>query len=348
MYELNKTQIQDSEESEPEESTSLSRLHDVLQAQPNDTMLEPFDIGKAPAQPSSQEIENMLKAGHLPHPGEFPRDHSGKRFPISVLKYKKRNGEYCNREWLVYSLFKKSLFCLPCRLFPNDPIIANISTRLGCWGKMEKLWEKLPCHEQSLSHKKCYLAWRELERRISTDTGINKFLDNSLLSEAARWKLSLERIIDVVLFLGERGLSFRGSSQRIGDLHNGNFLGLLELLSHYDPLLREHISKVEESQKKGERMNAHYRSADSQNEFIGLCADQVVSANLKERELAKYFSVMVDGPPDSSHTEQTTFILRYLSRQSDGEYVIQERFLKFVDCNKKTGAYIAALIRWKR
>ena len=119
-------------------------------------------------------------------------------------------------------------------------------------------------------------------------------------------------------------------------------------MSHYDPLLREHISKVEESQKKGERMNAHYRSADSQNEFIGLCADQVVSANLKERELAKYFSVMVDGPPDSSHTEQTTFILRYLSRQSDGEYVIQERFLKFVDCNKKTGAYIAALIRWKR
>ena len=53
---------------------------------------------------------------------------------------------------------------------------------------------------------------------------------------------------------------------------------------------------------------------------------------------------MVDGTPDSSHTEQTTFILRYLSRQSDGEYVIQERFLKFVDCNKKTGADIAALI----
>ena len=42
---------------------------------------------------------------------------------------------------------------------------------------------------------------------------------------------------DVTMFLGERALAFRGSTQCVGDVHNGNFLGLLELISHYDPIL---------------------------------------------------------------------------------------------------------------
>lgn len=125
----------------------------------------------------------------------------------------------------VYSSSKKYFFCLPCRLF--SPTIGNgsqmnqlsrTSTESCDAGKKwKKLWERLSVHEQSLSHKKYYLAWRELERRISTDAGINILSDHSLSSEAARWKLLLERIIDAVQFLGERGLAFRGYSQQIGD-----------------------------------------------------------------------------------------------------------------------------------
>ena len=42
----------------------------------------------------------------------------------------------------------------------------------------------------------------------------------------------LKRLIDVTLFLGERGLAFQGSLQRIDNSNKGNFLGLIELLSH--------------------------------------------------------------------------------------------------------------------
>ena len=83
----------------------------------------------------------------------------------------------------------------------------------------------------------------------------------------------LARIIDVVIFLGERGLPLPGSSQRIGDVHNGNFLGPIQLLSHYDPLLQEHVTKIKVSQERGDRLQAHYLSASSHNEFIGLCAE---------------------------------------------------------------------------
>ena len=34
---------------------------------------------------------------------------------------------------------------------------------------------------------------------------------------------------------------------------------------------------------------------------------------LRERETEKYYSHIVDATPDSTHIEQTTFILRYVS-----------------------------------
>ena len=50
----------------------------------------------------------------------------------------------------------------------------------------------------------------------------------------------MERILHVVLFLAERGLAFRGESDRIGEHNNGNFLGILKLLALYDPVISDH------------------------------------------------------------------------------------------------------------
>ena len=107
------------------------------------------------------------------------------------------------------------------------------------------------------------------------NTGVDVMVEERMLSEIEQWKKLLSRIIDVTIFLGERGLAFRGSSLRIGDVHNGNFLGILELLAQYYQLLQEHISKVKTSQQKGERLQAHHLSPQSQNEFIKVCAARV-------------------------------------------------------------------------
>ena len=55
-----------------------------------------------------------------------------------------------------------------------------------------------------------------------------------------------------------------------------------------------------------------------------------------EGRISKYFAVNVDVTPDSSHVEQTTFLLRYLNLEHDG-YEEQERFLVFGDCCSKRG-----------
>ena len=209
-------------------------------------------------------------------------------------------------------------------------------------GKWRKLCNRIPEHERSNVHRECYLAWRELERRFLFGKGIETYLESSIKLQSTKWSNILKRILDVILFLGERGLAFRGSSQRIGGVDNGNFLGLIELLSHWDPILKEHVLSVEESQRKGKRLRVHYPSSDTQNEFIAECSDLVRQHILQERRSAKYFAIMVDATPDSSHTEQTTFILRYVILK-DPQYEIVERFLTYVDCNNKTGDEISQM-----
>ena len=246
----------------------------------------------------------------------------------------------------LYSPSREALYCLPCRLFSHVGKKPTQSALISGWDKntkWKKLWERLPIHERSPVHKDCYMSWRELQTRLNFNAGVDKMVEEGILSEIEQWKRLLRRILDVTMFLRERGLVIRGSSLRIGDVDNGNLLGSLELLAHYDPVLREHVAKVKFSQDRGERMQAHYLSPQSQNEFIKVCAPRVKDLILEEGASAKYFSVIVDGTRDSSHIEQTTFILRYLKRHDD-TFLIEERFLVFFDCCNKTGVAIALMI----
>ena len=122
----------------------------------------------------------------------------------------------------------------------------------------------------------------------------------------------MKQIIDVALFFGEFGLAFQGSSQCIGVSTIGNVLGMTELLSHWGPILMEHVLRVEKSKKKDERLQVHYLSNESQNEFTAECSDLVMQHDYGERKSAKYYAIMVDFTPDLSLSEQTTFLLRYL------------------------------------
>ena len=80
------------------------------------------------------------------------------------------------------------------------------------------------------------------------------------------WRKVLERVVEVIKFLAERGLPFRGSNETVGSPKNGNYLGLLELLAKFDPFLSEHINI---NGKKGKGYIS-YLSIDVCEEFISL------------------------------------------------------------------------------
>ncbi|XP_029172840.1 zinc finger MYM-type protein 1-like [Nylanderia fulva] len=296
-----------------------------------------------------QLVDEVIRRGHEKMPSAFPRDRLNERFPVSLLFKNLPNGEKVERDWLVWSRSKSALFCLPCRLFSTNTVNRSYLCSPGGYSKnlaWKKLYERLQPHENNKDHIQCYVKWRGLEMSIRNESSIDKLLCKQIKVEVKKWQEILTRILDTILFLGERGLALRGKSHLIGKRNNGNFLGILELISHYDPVLHEHLEKVKTSQQQHQRLQCHYLSPDIQNEFIDLCARHIVSAILKEREKAKYYSLIVDATPDSAHVEQTTFILRYVHlNPEEKKYTIEERFLEFVDCNKKTGAAIADLIR---
>lgn len=296
-------------------------------------------------------VETIVRRGPPKLPENLPSD--GKRaFPRTVLSTKHKNGEKVLRDWLVWSETNESLFCFPCRLFSCSFGTDTPQSRKSVlcseegWKKeysWRKLYDKLPSHEVSSHHRQCYIKWRELENRLNQGTGIYSQLGSDIAEKVTFWRDLFRRILSVVLFLSERGLGFRGTSNKIGEANNGNFLGIIELLAEYDPLLREHVAKVKKSQQQGKRLQAHYLSPDSQNQFIEACSARVLQAILSEREQSKYFALLVDATPDTSHTEQTTFILRFVL-DCESSFKIVERFLSFVACNKKTGRDIANLI----
>lgn len=169
---------------------------------------------------------------------------------------------------------------------------------------------------------------------IMAAKGIDHHLQRQIQSEIERNIALLERLLDVTLHLASRNLPFRGKTKKLGDVHNGNYLGTLELLSHYDALLKDHLDKVRNSTK--ETRLSHYLSSDIQNEFIELCEKRVLKSVLRERENAIYYSIICDATPDISHTEQNVLLIRYVHYNEDAnEWEITERFIEFKQFHKK-------------
>ena len=71
--------------------------------------------------------------------------------------------------------------------------------------------------------------------------GLGQQLEKQIQEKCDCWKYVLRRVITVICTLAERKLAFRGADERFGSLQNGNFLGLLELISQFDPFLARHL-----------------------------------------------------------------------------------------------------------
>ena len=62
---------------------------------------------------------------------------------------------------------------------------------------------------------------------------------------------------------------------------NGNFLADMELIGRHNPVIASHLEDMSRHQQEGSRMNGHYLSPSSQNEFIKECGGVIRSAAVK-------------------------------------------------------------------
>lgn len=239
------------------------------------------------------------------------------------LFYKKlQNNEQCERKWLMFSESAGSIFCFVCKLFSmgcDNPFVK------GGFSNWKKADETVSSHENSKGHNKCmmeYLAY--CTKNIRIDKNIVKAAEN----EAQYWIKVLQRVVSVIRFLAERGLPFRGSNEVIGSANNGNFLGIIELISEYDPFLKEHL-RLHANRGTG---HVSYLSKTIIEEFIEALSNKVMQKIVEEIRTAKYWGLILDSTPDISHVDQLSVVIRYYLNKN-----VYERFLSFLQIKSHKG-----------
>lgn len=237
------------------------------------------------------------------------------------------------RDWMCYSPSTGDVFCFHCVLFSassTSPFTSGFSD----WKNAERSISRHETNDTHLNALKSLL----LHSRANVTGDGHGLINRELVEERQRvqkyWVEVLRRTVSVIGFLGSRGLAFRGEDEIIGSSNNGNFLGILELLSQFDPFLKQHL----ETRGNPGRGNVSYLSSTICDELISLLADNIRNEIITELKAAKYYSVSVDSTPDISHCDQLTIVVRYVNQTT---HLPVERFLTFLPMNSHTGVELA-------
>lgn len=236
-----------------------------------------------------------------------------------------RTGEKIDRKWLCYSKITGRIYCFACKVM-STKFSSQFVVGYNDW---KHAGEQISSHENSAGHREAMIALRTRKLRGGTvDTALVKQYED----EVSYGRELLKRLVSVIKFLCERGLAFRGKDELVGSVHNGNYLGIVELLAEYDPFLAQHI-QMHGNQGKG---HASYLSSSICEEVIELMGKEVLSTIVEEVKSLIHYSISVDSTPDVTHVDQLTVTIRYV--KSTGPV---ERFLTFLPMYGHTGAQIA-------
>ncbi|KAI6647158.1 Zinc finger MYM-type protein 1-like [Oopsacas minuta] len=245
---------------------------------------------------------------------------------VTTIREQVFKSEQIKREWLLYSPSTGLIFCFACKLF--DDVKSQFSNGGFVTGAASSC---ITQHENSSGHRNSMfvlISRRKLSGRINTS------LEIQLQIEREYWHSVLKRIVSTVEFLSTRGLALRGQNEQINSEQNGNYLGILGLISEFDPFLSNHLAKYSNIGKG----RASYLSSTICEEVIQIMGEKLLLIITSEVKDAKYFPLSVDSIPDFRHVDQLTITLRYIEKSS---HQVTERFLKFLPIESHTGENLA-------
>lgn len=270
---------------------------------------------------------------------EFPINKGRRRFSPSHYSKVLSNGEIVERSWLIYSVSNDVVFCFCCILFGNSSASEWPKTGYSDWGNLVRA---LTMHENSVCHRNAFRAWKELDIRLKQKKTIDAEYQRIIDLEIQHWRGVLKRILSIIKLLSSQCLAFRGKTEHLFLPNNGNFLKLVELLAEFDPVMEEHVRRI---QRESDKWSVTYLSNNIQDELINLMGNKVLNKIIELIKQAKYFSIIADCTPDVSHVEQLSLTIRIVNFDSiQKSYEIEEFFIGFFEADDSTGEGLTELI----
>lgn len=302
----------------------------------NNVLIDFTDPGNWPTNIKNEIRIEIVKTGpcrvlNFNYPLSTDLNNEGRQFSDNYYTRKLKNGETIDRHWLIYSRIKDCVYCFYCKVFQKS----NNSLSTSGVRDWRHLSRDLDQHENSSNHLQCCQLWYELKTRLDSGKTIDKEHWNLIAKEKDHWRDFFKRILAAIHYLAKHNDAFRGSSDVLYQRNNGKFLGLVEMMAKFDPVIIEHVRRI-----KNHETHVHYLGHDIQNTLISMMANNIKIKMIELIKKAKYFSVIMDTTPDISRLEQLSIIIRIVNMDLNDETTspeIKEYFMDFINIHSTTG-----------
>lgn len=101
--------------------------------------------------------------------------------------------------------------------------------------------QRITSQENSQSHRNAVITFCKRSQGMGC---IDNLINQQYQCECVYMTEILRRVVATIKHLGERGLAFTGHYEILGSPNNVNFLGFIELLAQFDPLLSCTYKKI--------------------------------------------------------------------------------------------------------
>lgn len=266
------------------------------------------------------------------------------------------NGDKIQRKWLSYSIELNKVYCSCCMAFGGkDNRDSTFITGHDVTPK--HIYKSAETHENSHYHElaakaafRC-LKGRDIESMLAGNQSKQRE------REVHTRRLVVQRLIDIVLFLGRQGIAYRGdktegaySLDSVGN--HGNFLELVMLVANYDVILQNHVKQCIEDSRKHKQKTMEKRKLAREstkrqygrgslitflsksfiNKLIKTIATTGRNKILKDLHDSITYSIMVDSTQDVAVMDQLTICVRYVVQGK-----VYERLLEMTVVDDSSG-----------